>query len=277
MNFSVFLAFFVTYFCKTYTQHLNDVGASLERIVGGSNVARSSTELNFVAYLSSTGTRGDYAGPICGASIIHRKVVLTAAHCVHDVSHDLFVIAGQKGVFLNHREDYQARRVNKILCHEHFNEGFYLNNDIALLILDEELEMSENVGTIALLPEDDKVVYKTGAVAGWGQDSPHSKHSASLKMATLKYVKREECKNRYSSTVGKSMLCFGDRENNVCSGDSGSALFVQKQRTFYQLGVVCGVDSKCPGNALHPGLFTDVRKYADWIGHKMGANGIRWN
>ena len=105
----------------------------------------------------------------CGASLIRPNIVLTAAHCVDD-DYRYSVVVGDHvdgGTGLHER----VVNISKIKIHEEY--GSFRSapiNDLALLVLTDNVELKENiVETIGLAQKED--FYEEGTsvtVIGWG-------------------------------------------------------------------------------------------------------------
>ncbi|CAG2111817.1 unnamed protein product, partial [Medioppia subpectinata] len=77
-----------------------------------------------------------------------------------------------------------------------------------------------------------------------------------------------ECNKIYDKFVGKftkQMMCYATPGKDACQGDSGGPLSSKIDGKEYQFGLVsfgqgCSLED-------HPGIYTNVALYADWI-HK---------
>lgn len=85
----------------------------------------------------------------CGGSLIAPNVVMTVAHCVIDLPnvHDILVRMGEWDTqTIDEPFPHQDRSVVEVVIHENYRRGSHFN-DIALLILDKPVELTENVNS----------------------------------------------------------------------------------------------------------------------------------
>ncbi|KAM3957646.1 LOW QUALITY PROTEIN: phenoloxidase-activating factor 2-like [Aphomia sociella] len=219
-----------------------------------------------------------------GGSLIHPRVVLTAAHYVA-AAKQLRVRAGEWDTqTIKEIYPYQDRDVEHTEIHKDFNKGnlFY---DIALLFLSTPMDMAPNVGVACLPPHGERTEAGTRCFAsGWGKDKfgKEGRYQVILKKVEVPVVDRNTCQAQLRKTrlgrhfmLHSSFMCAGGRRHDTCRGDGGSPLVcpVQYDKGRYmQSGIVawgigCGEDNT-------PGVYVDVANLRDWIDDKVAGRGF---
>ena len=235
-------------------------GAVSPRIVGGvpaPDDAWPSVVQVYTVIDSTTGT-------LCGGTVIDKRWVLTAGHCVADAADralppSSFVILADTQVLGG--EDGTAVGVTNVYLHPQFRRANAPVNDIALL------ELSQEVDTEAMpLVSASPAVGAMAAIVGWGTtSSASSEPSAVLREAEVPVVSNDACAAvpAYSGLIQDTMLCAGYADGGVdaCLGDSGGPLMVLNDGVYEQAGITSfGYDC-----ALTYGVYTRVSSYLTWI------------
>ncbi|CAG7836650.1 unnamed protein product [Allacma fusca] len=220
---------------------------------------------------------------ICGATLISRQAIMTAAHCVTFPSTnqkknapDLRVYLGKyHRQFSKNSEHVQHFRVREIIVHQKYNYA-HLDNDIAILWLEKPVSITAFVHPVCMPVEesDDPQVGDVGTLAGWGslgdRNYPEILHEAELPVRS-----NPECrKNSHvlANLVRDSNFCAGHSNGtSACDGDSGGGLvfknmFVDNRYRIF--GVVSGGVPKAGGRGCDPKYFvafTRVAFFRRWI------------
>ena len=156
----------------------------------------------------------------------------------------------------------QIRKVKSKHVHPKF-DLFKFINDMALLVLEEELEFNEFVGPVEL-PRRHEEFSGSARVSGWGTiTNSEYKPSENLLKVTVPLVSSNDCYKDYEHNVDKydprSMICAGTTDKGSSTGDSGGPLICGSK--------LCGIvswGSECATEEC-PGVYTRVTTYVDFI------------
>jgi secreted trypsin-like serine protease len=235
------------------------------QIVGGEPVPNG--DFPFVASLGDVRDGGTaYRRHFCGASLIDRNSVLTAAHCVEGtpkwplrVTVGRTVLSGSGG---------QARRVSRIVIHPRFSGVINEKYDAAVLTLKNPVS---GIPALRLAGASQDALEKPGrlaTVAGWGDTIKQpsrgdngSRYPDRMRVARVPIVSDARAKDVYgSSFVGALMVAAGKEGKDACRGDSGGPMFARQDDKRYQIGIT-SFGRGC-GARGYPGVYTEVNARA---------------
>ncbi|KXJ82503.1 hypothetical protein RP20_CCG013184 [Aedes albopictus] len=251
-----------------------------DRIVGGSDT--SLEEFPWFALLNYVNRKGVEAFK-CGGSLINRRYVLTAAHCLDNEHLD----AGERFVNVrlgdhdtsNEIDCDEKDELNRVCADPPQNIGFEeliihpgyrkndpnQHNDIALIRLELDAVLNLFVTPICL-PDASFPGSRPGrrvTITGFGHTG-RTRFSGIKQKALVPIVDQQQCRQKWSRiTIGEGQLCAGAEFNiDSCSGDSGGPLMSQK--LYWTIEGVVSFGYKC-GLEGWPGVYTRVSNYVDWI------------
>ncbi|XP_018396408.1 PREDICTED: chymotrypsin-like protease CTRL-1 [Cyphomyrmex costatus] len=238
----------------------------MERIAGGSYANEGQFPFMAVVHRLIDGKRVSQ----CGGTIISRRWVLTAGHCVVKYPQRFFVIFGiidKTGI------GYDVNRgpgISMMTTQAHVHPNYFFSkNDIGLLHMPQDIPFSEKIQPIRLAGlKDGKVMANTMAyVVGWGRDGFGSKGIKKLKYALMPLISKRECVS-YWKVDYRNICTKPGLGQNACQGDSGGPLFVMTDDQPLQIGIVSYGDANCPSD--RPGVYTRVAAFAKWIQRVTG-------
>ncbi|CAF1013664.1 unnamed protein product [Adineta steineri] len=237
----------------------------LTRIIGGENAVERSW-----GWIVSIRKRQSH---FCGGSIFSSSFIITAAHCVHDITSlsDLTILAGSSTLTpSSSNKFYQIRSISQITIHPSYATTDTYENDIALIRLSTPLDMTNGYIKPICLPTGTNSEPSDNIdmiAVGWGVTSTSQDISSqNLQQVTIKSIKStsKDCLNIIDNSQVQfcaGILTTGGKD--TCQGDSGGPL-VAFVNGLWQLD---GITSYGYGCALpgYPGVYTRVSFYIPWI------------
>ncbi|GLV36631.1 Spatzle-Processing Enzyme [Carabus blaptoides fortunei] len=219
----------------------------------------------------------------CGGSLITECWVLSAAHCVTELSDSVYMAAIRLGEHNTHTpvdcsysvcaDLTQDFRPSRILIPQSYGKSPY-RHDISLIKLHKPARITRWVQPICLPVGDLLKKHYIGAraeVAGWGLvNSQNDMYVPILQTVRLPILPNQICTEAFKNKVkvDQMQMCIGGEIGyDSCGGDSGGPLMkvdVVTYPKYYIVGIVSFGIKDC-GRREVPAVYTRVAKYMKWI------------
>lgn len=214
---------------------------------------------------------------ICTGTLIAPDTVLTAAHCTSAWGSKYKVAFSNNIDCVATQVDVKTREVTAQATHPDYSYyGKTLQADVDIAILKFSGGLPEGYTfrelpsrTYQINPDNDLVV------TGYGSTDYYSDDAGTLRFTTAagnrlsdSYITARSKK----STQVKDAFVLEQKQNGVCSGDSGGPLYTYDNGKLVLIGVTSSgiaidesVNTDKPAICNGVSLFTDLRKQMDWI------------
>ncbi|XP_068916052.1 chymotrypsin-2-like [Tenebrio molitor] len=222
------------------------------RIVNG-----TSAEIGEFPFVVSLENKGRH---FCGGTVLNKKYILTAAHCVCDVS------LVDLTVHLTHYLDNPQEKIpiKSIICNENYSDMEHIN-DVAILEMEGQVPdhlyhpvklVSQNFACETDL---------NGTLVGWGLTEDGFVPNVLRKVDVVVYSDSDCSVSHFGMYDMEKNMCAGWPENGKgsCQGDSGGPLLIEG----FQAGIISfGISSNCGiSSREQPKVLARISKYVDWI------------
>lgn len=240
------------------------------RIIGGEEVRHGDHP-----YQASILVQFSYGTGLCGASLIHARTLLTAAHCITGSTSTIVILGAHNRVTIEPQQQRQTVHLTGYRVHARYNPQF-LNNDIATLVPPTEWTTSTFIQSIRL-PSDhltETFAGFRGTSTGWGRTINDGVMSDVMRRAVSNIITNAVCSQYYGfTTANAGVICAETSESNqgICQGDNGGALTVNEPQFggLVQVGVASfvGFSGICVNGV--PALFERVTFHNTWINQNL--------
>jgi secreted trypsin-like serine protease len=230
---------------------------------------------------------------MCGATILSKDFVLTAAHCILDKDlttvtepirpPEIFIYIGRYNIDMSiHEGDSVRKNVSKIIIHPEWNSTSpEYDADLAVLKLDTSITFTDKIQPISLPSSSMQNIGVSGHVVGWGSSERTINPENTPRKIHIKTIDVYDCAKHdvhYSKITSRRNFCAGGPGKAPCRGDSGGGLYVNYKGQMVILGtvsageIICGISDYA--------IFTDVTKFIGWLKATIVEDGSRnpsWN
>jgi secreted trypsin-like serine protease len=219
----------------------------LSDIVNGkSTTKKNENALSVVAIIAEK----DEGQSLCTGTVIAPEIILTAAHCLDNVSPRLQIVFNFN---ISKAKEKDLREADKYIQHPHW--GRHLKSgesDIALIHFKGALP--DNYFPVVLANKSLKLkIGQNVSMLGYGVTNGRSYKGAGKLRETNSTILEQNSSTEFITDGVKSSVCYGD---------SGGPSFLKTGNSYVQWGVASSVLNKeCNEASVHTG----VMKYDAWI------------
>jgi trypsin len=237
------------------------------KIIGGALASDLDEDFSYVVSLHDR--NGNH---YCGATLVSKDCVITAAHCTDKASGKGPITAVVGRTVLSNGDVGEEKIIKFEKIHPQYDvtkAGEEWKWDFALMCFEEPAMTSAKIiqlNKVVTVPRASGLV----RVMGWGDTDPDPyirQMSDELRVAKLRVVSNNNCNSRYQAyslgvngkVIQDEMMCARHKKQDTCQGDSGGPLVFQNTLVgITSWGVGCNVPD-------FPGVYARISSAYRWI------------
>merc|ERR1712168_70086 len=242
------------------------LGGRLPYIVGGKNVDIPGT----YPWQASLQPQGQYHS--CGASLVSERWLVTAAHCVGYSPSYYKVVLGMHDKDSRKEGAPKMYGVDKVIMHEDYRYASGFPNDIALLHLSEDADLSSPyIAAVAMADKDEDFAGNPNCyITGWGRLYGYGPSPDVLQEANINVYSQSYCEQYWGSSIGDYHTCVGEQyTSGACNGDSGGPMVCKVRGEWKLAGSTSWGRSGC--STSYPSVYARISYFRDWIAENTGV------
>jgi len=216
----------------------------------------------------------------CGASLISKRWLVTAAHCARGQRiTKVQIVLGLYDKDTKRHGKPKTYDVSKLIVHPKYN-SFTIKNDIALIRLTKDVEFNKMVNPINLPEQGQRFEgNKKCVITGWGDVSFGGNAPDVLQSLRVEVKHPSWCDEKIGTLPGgntiqttEDQVCIiplKDKEASACQGDSGGPLACNHRGKWVLVGDASFVVSGCRTDM--PNWYGNIAFFRDWIKQVTGV------
>ncbi|XP_054725175.1 transmembrane protease serine 3-like [Anastrepha obliqua] len=195
---------------------------------------------------------------LCGGSIIHSQIIMTAAHCFHE-SHPMAMLSVVAGVEKFSVAPKPRYAISLVVRHRYY--WSLRRFDIALVKLKEPLPIDgTHIDTVDYRLTENMEDNKQAYLIVW------DRNSTNLGIVDFTTINTNDCRKMGFVYVTKLVLCaYSTMGRGACEGDSGGALL--SPDLTKQLGILSYGRMPCQSNRIY--VYTSMVPVVGWIDEQI--------